>query len=234
MATDDTVASAGAALVRRTSVERNLESRGFSSADDMVCRGLDIVLALGLILFLAPLMLLAAIACWAQDGGPPVFVQQRVGRDGRMFRCFKFRSMVIDAEQRLHDLLNRDPKALAEWTASQKLAKDPRITAWGQFIRKSSVDELPQLFNVLRGEMSLVGPRPIVSAEMVRYGHYLPDYKLVRPGITGLWQISGRSTTSYRQRVAMDVIFARRRTATLYLKILLGTVPAVLLRDGAC
>ena len=126
-----------------------------------------------------------------------------------------------------------DPIARLEWEKDHKLRNDPRITRLGSFLRKSSLDELPQLFNVLRGEMSLVGPRPIVDAEVVRYGRYFADYCSVRPGITGLWQISGRNDVSYRRRVALDVAFARARSRSLYVRILAGTVPSVLVRRGS-
>jgi len=142
--------------------------------------------------------------------------------------------MVVDSDARLQTLLAIDPEARREWELDRKLRNDPRITGVGNFLRKSSLDELPQLINVRRGEMSLVGPRPIVGAEISRYGHRFSDYCAVRPGITGLWQISGRSDVDYRRRVAMDVVYARRRPRTgLYLYILVMTAPAVLLRRGA-
>ncbi len=140
--------------------------------------------------------------------------------------------MAIDAEQRLQQLLATDATARAEWALDHKLKRDPRITPLGQFLRTSSLDELPQLFNVLRGEMSLVGPRPVVQAESVKYGSRFKAYCSVRPGITGLWQVSGRNDVSYRRRVAMDVLYARYKSLPLDFKILLLTVPAVLLKRG--
>ncbi len=153
---------------------------------------------------------------------------------GRLFRCCKFRTMAIDAEERLTELLDRDPEARAEWARNHKLRNDPRITSLGGFLRRSSLDELPQFFNVLKGDMSLVGPRPIVLAEVGFYGRYFNDYCRVRPGITGLWQISGRSLVSYRRRVALDVTYVRSHCAMLYMKILARTVPAVLRGYGSC
>ena len=141
--------------------------------------------------------------------------------------------MRTDADERLHHLLASDPQARIEWARDHKLRQDPRITPLGVFLRRSSLDELPQFLNVLRGEMSLVGPRPIVEAEIPRYGRYFVHYCANKPGITGLWQISGRNDVGYRRRVAMDVIYARRRSIGLYLWILLATAPAVLLRRGA-
>lgn len=193
----------------------------------------DVLIAVAALWFFAPLMLLLALAIKVQDGGPVTFGHSRIGRDGRTFTCFKFRSMVVDAETRLQSLLAADAMARAEWEVDQKLRRDPRVTRLGEMLRKSSLDELPQLFNVLRGEMSIVGPRPIVAAEIVRYGRAFRYYKAVRPGITGLWQASGRNNISYRRRVAMDVLFAKRRSFGLYAYILIKTVPAVLLRDGS-
>ena len=196
-------------------------------------RTIDIVVASVALVFISPLMIVVAVLCRLQDSGPVIFAQSRCGRGGQMFKCLKFRSMVVDADVRLAKLLESDPDARAEWTSTHKLVKDPRVTGLGRFLRKSSIDELPQLINVLRGEMSLVGPRPIVTGEIGRYGHYMDDYNSVLPGITGLWQVSGRSDTDYRRRVALDVLFIRKRSLGLYLYILFMTVPAVLLRKGA-
>ncbi|MFS0737024.1 sugar transferase [Sphingomonas sp. 1P06PA] len=196
-------------------------------------RTCDIMLSLFGIVLLAPVFLLIALFVVAIDPGPILFAQRRLGHGGRSFRCFKFRTMAVDAEARLAELLRNDPLAAAEWARDQKLRNDPRIVGIGRLLRKSSLDELPQLFNVLRGEMSLVGPRPIVEAEIVRYGHYYTNYCAVRPGITGLWQISGRNMVSYRRRVACDVAFARALDLRLYFRILLMTVPSVLLVRGS-
>lgn len=199
----------------------------------VACRILDIIFALAGLIFVAPLMVVVAIAIKIQDGGPVFFGHSRIGYEGRSFRCWKFRSMVVDAEARLTALLARDPEARREWETDQKLRRDPRVTLLGRILRVSSIDELPQLFNVLRGEMSLVGPRPIVTGEVARYGRRFAQYCSVRPGITGLWQISGRNDVSYRRRVAMDTVFATTLSLSLYLKILFATVPAVMKREGS-
>jgi exopolysaccharide production protein ExoY len=141
--------------------------------------------------------------------------------------------MVTDAPERLRHLLDSDPVAAAEWTANRKLRYDPRVTAIGAILRKSSLDELPQLFNVLRGEMSIVGPRPVTEEELVRYSGAVNAYLACRPGITGLWQVSGRSTTTYDKRIACDTFYARNWSMTLDAKIVIVTIPALLLSDGA-
>jgi lipopolysaccharide/colanic/teichoic acid biosynthesis glycosyltransferase len=186
------------------------------------------MLAILMLLFLLPVMVMIAVAVRLQDGGPAIFAHSRIGRDGRTFRCYKFRSMRADAEARLAEVLASDPQARAEWARDHKLRSDPRITPLGDLLRRSSLDELPQLFNVLKGDMSLVGPRPIVEAERVRYGRRFRHYCAVKPGITGLWQVSGRNDVSYRTRVAMDACYARRKCFALDLYILLATVPSVL------
>jgi lipopolysaccharide/colanic/teichoic acid biosynthesis glycosyltransferase len=190
--------------------------------------------ALALILLIAflPVMLLVALAVACQDGGPAVFAHRRIGRHGRSFNCLKFRSMAVDAEARLAELLASDPVARVEWARDHKLRNDPRVTKLGDFLRRSSLDELPQLWNVVRGDMNLVGPRPIVEAERAKYGRRFEAYCAVRPGLTGLWQVRGRNDTSYRARVAMDTVYARRQCLTLDAYILVMTVPAVLSSRG--
>jgi exopolysaccharide production protein ExoY len=193
----------------------------------------NFILALAAFVFILPLLALIALAICLQDDGPVVFAHRRIGRSGRPFFCLKFRSMASDAEARLADLLRNDPAALEEWNRDHKLKNDPRITPLGRFLRKSSLDELPQLFNVLRGEMSLVGPRPIVDAEIPRYGRRFGRYCSVKPGITGLWQISGRNDVSYTERVAMDCLYAKSKSPLLDLWILAATLPAVVCRRGS-
>ncbi len=202
-------------------------------ASDHVGRALEIVIAFAAVVLLAPVLLVIAIAVWAQDGGSPIFVHQRLGRGGVLFPCLKFRSMVVDSQVRLAELLATDPDAAAEWARDQKLRDDPRITRLGQWLRKTSLDELPQLFNVLAGQMSLVGPRPIVESEIWRYGRYYQHYCSVRPGITGLWQVSGRNDLSYRRRVVLDTVYARTRSLAVDLAIMLRTVPAMLSGRGS-
>lgn len=193
----------------------------------------DLVLAAALLVFFAPVMIVVAALVYLQDGGPVFFAHRRLGYGGRTFPCLKFRSMAVDAEARLGHLLEQSAEARAEWAQDHKLKNDPRITPLGGFLRRSSLDELPQLFNVLRGEMRFVGPRPIVQAEVAHYGRRIHDYCSVKPGITGLWQVSGRSDLSYRRRVAIDSLYARARTAKLDFKILAMTLPAVLLKRGS-
>lgn len=197
------------------------------------CRLLDLAASLAALIFFLPVMLMAAILVKLQDGGPILFGQDRIGRNGRVFRCLKFRSMVVDSEERLQALFARDPTASREWARDHKLRNDPRITALGRFLRVSSIDELPQLLNVLRGEMSLIGPRPIVEAEVPRYGRWFRHYCSVRPGISGLWQVSGRSNLSYRRRVVLDILYVRKRSVEFNLWIIMRTVPAVLLQSGS-
>jgi lipopolysaccharide/colanic/teichoic acid biosynthesis glycosyltransferase len=194
---------------------------------------IDFVLALMLLVALSPIMLLVAVPIALRDGRSPFYGHRRYGKGGRTFLCYKFKSMAPDADARLARLLASDPKARAEWHRDHKLREDPRVTAIGRFIRKTSLDELPQLFNILRGEMSLVGPRPIVAAEVRRYGRHFVDYCSMRPGITGIWQISGRNDVGYRRRVAMDSLMARRMSPRLYARVLVGTARSVLTGRGA-
>jgi len=196
-------------------------------------RAMDLAIAGVLLALLAlPMLIIAAIA--RADGGPALFAHTRIGRAGRKFGCLKFRSMVVDAERRLAELLERDADAAAEWEATRKLKNDPRVTRIGKFLRATSLDELPQLINVLKGEMSLVGPRPVTATELAaNYGAAAEHYQLVRPGITGPWQVSGRSETSYDRRVALDVAYATQPSLVTDIRLLLATPAAVLLRRGA-
>jgi len=211
---------------------RRPEPAGGAVSDAMVIRWLDIALALAALIFVAPLMVVIGVCIWVQDGGPALFAHTRVGKGGRRFKCLKFRTMVVGAETRLQTLLAADPAARREWEADHKLRRDPRITALGRFLRKSSLDELPQLLNVLAGEMSLVGPRPIVESEVSRYGRWYHHYCSATPGITGLWQVSGRNNVSYRRRVALDVLYTKNASLPLYVAILFRTVPALLQSKG--
>jgi len=203
------------------------EPRGYA-----LKRAIDIVGSIfGLVLF-APLMIVVCMVMWAVDPGPIIFSQTRIGFGGRRFRILKFRTMYANADSALQSLLTDDLQSSAEWLTRQKLIRDPRITPLGRILRLSSIDELPQLINVLKGDMSLVGPRPIVDNERVRYGRYFDDYCAVRPGLTGLWQVSGRNNTTYRRRVAMDVTYGRRVSLGLDLELLIKTIPAIFLADG--
>ena len=193
---------------------------------------LDLLLATICLIVLSPLFLLIGLAI-KMDGGPVFYCHSRIGAQGRVFQCLKFRSMVIDADRVLQHLLETNQQAASEWAATQKLRDDPRITWVGNLLRKSSLDELPQLLNVLRLEMSLVGPRPIVASEIEKYGENIAFYYDTRPGLTGLWQVSGRSETSYERRVQLDTWYVRNWSIRHDLVILAKTVPAVLKRRGA-
>jgi lipopolysaccharide/colanic/teichoic acid biosynthesis glycosyltransferase len=197
-------------------------------------RAFDVVLALLLLALTSPLLLLLAGAA-RLDGGPALYAHHRVGRGGRAFRCLKFRTMVPGADRILAEHLARDPAARAEWEATRKLRRDPRITRVGRLLRSTSLDEMPQIVNVLRGEMSFVGPRPVVPDELDEHYGLIGRgaYLSVRPGITGLWQVSGRSDTGYEERVALDIAYVRRPSFRQDLVILLRTVGAVLRRQGA-
>ena len=171
-------------------------------------RAFDIVASMTALILLSPLLMPIAIAV-KLDGGPALFRQSRIGKDGRPFSCLKFRSMAVDAEERLQRMIASDPKVRAEWEANYKLRNDPRITMIGKFLRKSNIDELPQLINILRGEMSVVGPRPVTEPEIKRYGDAAQAYQRVRPGLTGLWQTNGRNDTSFEERIQLDAWYVR-------------------------
>ena len=194
----------------------------------------DKVFSILALLFFAPFLLLISGAILLTEGGPVFFRHQRIGHNGKSFGCLKFRTMAVDAEARLQRILESDPAARAEWEATQKLENDPRITCLGAFLRKTSLDELPQFWNVVRGEMSVVGPRPIVADEARRYGDHLEHYLSLRPGVTGLWQVMGRSSTTYDDRVRMDVHYARYRSFLMDLWIILRTIRVMLNGNGAC
>ncbi len=168
-----------------------------------------------------------------KDGGPAFFKQKRIGRRGQVFDCLKFRTMVMDAEERLQALLAENPELRAEWEQDHKIKNDPRITSLGAFLRRTSLDEIPQLLNVLKGEMSLVGPRPIVKAELEKYGDDVEYFLMVRPGMTGLWQVSGRSDMSYEKRVYLDTWYVKNWSLWYDLVILFKTVNVVIARSGA-
>lgn len=207
--------------------------RSYPDAPALAKRLLDIVIAGMALVFVAPVILLFAALIRLQDGHRAIFAQPRYGYGGKVFKCYKLRSMVPDAQKRLEYLLATDPAARQEWNETQKLKNDPRVTALGKFIRKTSIDELPQLINILRGDMSIVGPRPIVENEIIRYGDNFKQYCAVRPGLTGPWQVKGRSDTTYDDRVAMDVEYAENWTLMSDIGIMIKTIPAVLMSRGA-
>ena len=195
-------------------------------------RAFDIFGALILGLLFSPLILVI-ITLIRIEGEPILFWHKRIGRNGRIFHCVKFRTMVRNAEHVLRHLLDEHPELRDEWTKNFKLRNDPRITMTGRVLRLTSLDELPQLWNVLLGEMSLVGPRPVVRAELLRYGRNASRYLAVKPGLTGLWQVKGRNDTTYRRRVAMDKFYVQNQSILLDIYILAATPAAVLRRNGA-
>lgn len=184
-------------------------------------------------LMASPMLLAIAALIRLDSPGPAIHFQERIGPGGRPFRCWKFRTMCLDAEEVLDEHLLNEPELLAEWERDRKLSEDPRVTRVGRFLRATSLDELPQFWNVLRGEMSLVGPRPIVEEEVPRYGELYGLYRRVTPGISGLWQVNGRSDTGYAERVALDAYYVRNWSVWLDLVILGRTFESVLLRRGA-
>jgi len=195
-------------------------------------RALDVVGAIGLAALFSPLI--AVVTVWLlATGGPVLFRHTRIGRNGKPFACCKFRTMVPNAESTLAELFEKRPDLREEWILHHKLKSDPRVTRVGRFLRRTSLDELPQLLNVLRGEMSLVGPRPIVKEEIFKYGHAFNHYVSMKPGITGMWQVAGRNDTSYKRRVALDRMYAMRQCFVLDLRILFRTVLVVAGRRGA-
>lgn len=197
----------------------------------------DRFLDISLIVLAAPYIILAflfiIVSILIDSGGPVFYRHRRIGRDGRKFDLYKFRTMVQNADQVLQTYLDQSPELRAEWEATQKLQNDPRVTRVGALLRKTSLDELPQLWNILIGEMSIVGPRPIVDAEVERYGNCFELYKQVRPGLTGLWQVSGRSDTSYEHRVELDEYYILHRSFRLDVEIILKTIVVVLKGKGA-
>ena len=178
-----------------------------------------------------PMLIIALLV--KRDGGPAIYGHERIGAGGRTFRCLKFRSMAIDAEERVERLLASDGEVEREWESTRKLKADPRVTWIGKFLRQTALDELPQLVNVVRGEMSLVGPRPVTDEEIGMYGESVGLYSSVRPGVTGLWQVSGRNDVSYEERVALDAWYVQNWSLWHDLAIIMKTVPALLTKRGA-
>lgn len=198
----------------------------------VIKRLFDIFGSLAIIALLSPALIYISRKV-KKDGGPAIYGHERIGKDGRPFKCLKFRSMVINSKEVLAELLEKDPAAKEEWDATFKLKNDPRITKIGGFLRRTSLDELPQLFNVLKGEMSLVGPRPIITAELERYNDEVDYYLLSKPGMTGLWQVSGRSDVDYETRVYLDAWYVKNWSMWNDIAILFKTIGVVLKKDGA-
>jgi len=191
-------------------------------------RAFDVIGASAIILLAFPLIALAFVAASLQGAGGVFFGHRRIAFRGASFRCLKFRTMAPDAEARLNRYLTENPEAAEEWMRDQKLRKDPRITTVGAILRKTSLDELPQLINVLRGEMSLVGPRPVTEEELYRYGDRRAAYLSARPGLTGLWQVSGRNSTTYERRTELDAEYVANWSLQRDVVIILKTIPAML------
>lgn len=189
----------------------------------------DVVFSLAALGFGFPVFLILGLLVKISSPGPVFYVQKRVGREYKHFGCIKFRTMRMDADAVLNSVLRSSPEMRAEFERDHKLRHDPRITPFGRLLRRTSLDELPQFLNVLRGEMSVVGPRPIVDKELHRYGAYMDEVASVRPGLTGLWQVSGRNNLSYRKRVRLDLAYARGRSFFLDLAIILRTFGVLLL-----
>jgi exopolysaccharide production protein ExoY len=197
-----------------------------------VKRSFDIVGAASTVVILLPLFVILLLALWLVQGRPIFIRHRRIGLGGRRFACLKFRTMVKDGDEVLRRHLTENTEARIEWEACRKLREDPRVTSLGQVLRKTSIDELPQLINIVKGDMSLVGPRPIVEDEIKHYGENIYRYFAVRPGLTGLWQVSGRNDVTYASRVEMDTAYVDQMNFVLDLVILLRTVPAVLKSRG--
>lgn len=195
-------------------------------------RTFDVFFAILLLIMLSPLFAFLAIKI-SRDGGPSLYGHTRIGMNGRKFKCYKFRSMIMNSQEVLAHLLATDPHAKAEWDKEFKLKNDPRITRLGHFIRKTSIDELPQLWNVLKGDMSFVGPRPVTEGELDRYRQYVKYYLAVRPGITGLWQVSGRNDVSYNERIRLDTRYIIGWSLLQDFIILFKTISVVFFRKGA-
>jgi exopolysaccharide production protein ExoY len=208
--------------------------RKVRAANGRAKRAFDFAVAALALVFFAPAFLTIALLIKAHDKGPIFYGHRRIGRQGERFTCYKFRTMAVDAEERLAQILLTDREAATEWRETQKLRCDPRVTKIGAFLRRTSLDELPQFWNVLRGDMSIVGPRPVTRAELGRYGRDRRYYLLVKPGITGLWQVSGRSSTSYDTRVRFDRHYLEEWSWLSELWIVLMTIPAVLNTRDAC
>jgi exopolysaccharide production protein ExoY len=197
-------------------------------------RALDVFGAILLAVVFSPLILaIVIVALIRREQGSIIYKHRRIGQDGRAFECLKFRTMVPNADQMLRELLERDPAIKVEWVRDHKLRRDPRVTRLGRFLRRTSLDELPQLWNVMRGDMSLVGPRPVIREELLRYGRNVRAYLSTKPGITGLWQVKGRNDTNYRRRVVLDTYYVRNQNLLLDLYILFRTMRVILGGSGA-
>lgn len=197
-------------------------------------RIVDIFFSLSVIILFSPLYILIALLIRIISKGNVIYYQTRIGRGGKTFRCYKFRTMYHNADEILKEILDSDDVKRKEWETSHKLKNDPRVTSIGAFLRKTSLDELPQFWNVLKGDLSVVGPRPVVNEEIVRhFGYRAQKIFTIRPGITGIWQISGRSNTTYSERIALDEYYVENRTLFMDFKIIALTIPSIITKKGA-
>lgn len=211
-----------------------------NKADELEIRHLplkrifDIVFSIIVIMFLFPFFLLIALIIRATSPGPAIYYQNRIGRGGKHFKCYKFRTMLPDADARLDEILASHPDIKREWDTNHKLKNDPRITSIGRFLRQTSLDELPQFWNVLKGDLSVVGPRPVVEEELTKhFGDKANIILTIRPGITGIWQVSGRSDTTYAKRIALDEHYIKTRSLLLDCKIIVITIYTLFSKNGA-
>jgi len=197
-------------------------------------RAFDFLFSVGALLFFFPILVIVTLAIRITSRGKTVYSHERIGRGGKPFQCYKFRTMYVDADAKLKDLLASCPEMRKEWDHSYKLKNDPRVTPIGAFLRKTSLDELPQFWNVLKGELSIVGPRPVVKAELAKqYGSKAVKILSIKPGLTGLWQVSGRNDTSYANRIRMDEEYIDKQSLLFDIKLILKTIPAMVLSKGA-
>ena len=196
-------------------------------------RTVDITASAAALLLLSPVFLVTSLAIRKDSDGPAMFTQKRIGKDGKLFEIYKFRTMVPDADKKLFEMLEKDEKAREEYKLNKKLKNDPRITKVGNFLRKTSIDELPQLINVLKGDMSLVGPRPYLPREKEDMGDYYNTIIESKPGITGLWQVSGRSNTTFEQRLEFDKEYTENKGFLYDMGLLTKTVGVVVKKNGA-
>ncbi|CAN7671433.1 sugar transferase [Rhizobium rhizogenes] len=209
------------------------ESDVFPPTGGILKRGFDFTAALMGLILISPLFLMLMLLVKLSDRGPIFYGHRRIGHNGKTFRCMKFRTMVVDGDRVLQAYLQANPRAMDEWRATRKLQNDPRVTLIGAVLRKLSLDELPQLLNIIRGEMSVVGPRPVVEDELERYETSAIYYLQSRPGLTGLWQVSGRNDVSYESRVAFDTHYVKNWSLSSDMMIIAKTIPAVCLSRGS-
>lgn len=194
----------------------------------------DLLFSLGALIVCSPLFLIIFFLIYFSSPGPAIYAHTRVGRGGKTFKCYKFRSMYLDADERLQELITSDPALSKEWKETRKLKCDPRIIPIGNFLRKTSLDELPQFWNVLKGDLSIVGPRPVVYEEIIEYfGPKAEKILSIRPGLTGIWQVSGRSDISYTRRIQLDEEYVDKRSLLLDIKLICKTIPSILASRGA-